>query len=411
MKPQSFGVDAGKRPHIASMAEAEATPRVDVGEVSSTTMVSREERQNKPAGYQVFARVDGKTLVIQVWEDMLISDLRALIACRLHALPDQCYVTKGGKLLSLLSSVHEVGLVKGSTVELHARGVGGGAVPGEWYCNHCQRSGCWPARSHCFRCGLTRSDVGFGKGGKAKGKGGTLPRETSYPGKSSSTAARVQAGKGWSSKPNGENSIPVSISPDVVSQLLNLLQSLGVSQQVMGKIRTKTSQASQKARVVPARTRRVAEMEEKWLTSASHLENLREQMTRKEQEYLASLSRFEEHEKVVLKLEAEYREAKTLLVTPVPSDHSDVGSAGEKEESDGGLVSDMEVQNVEDMGWTLSVVTLVRVTLLRNPKGFALSLQNPRLLLPFHLLKMLIVTCFLRPLRREFFRVMKLRKQ
>ena len=346
--PQSYGVDAGKRPHIASKAEAEATPRVDVGEVS-TMLVSRGERQNKPAGYQVFARVDGKTLVIQVWEDMLISDLRALIACRLHASPDQCYVTKGGKLLSLLSSVHEVGLVKGSTVELHARGVGG-AVPGEWYCNHCQRGGCWPARSHCFRCGMARSDGGFGKGGKAKGKGGTPPRETSYPGKSSSTAARMQAGKGWSSKPNGENSIPVSISPDVVSQLLNLLQSLGVSQQVMGEIRTKTSQASQKARVVPARTRRVAELEEKWLKSASHLENLREQMTRKEQDYLASMSRFEEHEKVVLKLEAEYREAKTLLVTPVPSDHSDVGSAGEKEESDGGVVSDMEVQNVEDMG-------------------------------------------------------------
>ena len=160
---QSFGVDAGKRPHIALMAKAEATPRVDVGEVSTTTMVSREERQNKPAGYQVFARVDGKTLVIQVWEDMLISDLRALIACRLHASPDQCYVTKGGKLLSLMSSVHEVGLVKGSTVELHARGVGSGAVPGEWYCNHCQRGGCWPARSHCFRCGLARSDVGLAR--------------------------------------------------------------------------------------------------------------------------------------------------------------------------------------------------------------------------------------------------------
>ena len=169
VKPQSCGVDAGKRPHIASMAEAEATPRVDVGEVS-TTMVSRGERQNKPAGYQVFARVDGKTLVIQVWEDMLISDLRALIACRLHASLDQCYVTKGGKLLSLLSSVHEVCLVKGSTVELHARGVGG-AVPGEWYCNHCKRGGCWPARSHCFRCGLARSDGGFGKGGKSQGKG------------------------------------------------------------------------------------------------------------------------------------------------------------------------------------------------------------------------------------------------
>ena len=31
VKPQSYGVDAGKRPHIASKAEAEATPRVDVG--------------------------------------------------------------------------------------------------------------------------------------------------------------------------------------------------------------------------------------------------------------------------------------------------------------------------------------------------------------------------------------------
>ena len=118
---------------------------------------------------------------------------------------------------------------------------------------------------------------------KAKGKGGTPPRETSYPGKSSSTAARMQAGKGWTSKPSGENSIPVSISPDVVSQLLNHLQSLGGSQQVMGEIRTKTSQASQKARVVPARTRRVAELEEKWLRSASHLENLREQTKRKEE--------------------------------------------------------------------------------------------------------------------------------
>ena len=290
MKPQSFGVDAGKRPHIAS--KAEATPRVDVGEVSMT-LVSREERQNKPASFQVFARVDGKTLVVQVWEDMLISDLRALVACRLHASPDQCYVTKGGKLLSLLSSVHEVGLVKGSSVleEL--------AVPFQENGIATIVRGVDAGR---------RGRIAFGVvGGKAKGKGGTPPRETSYPGKSSRTAARMQAGKGWSSKPSGENSIPVSFSPDVVSQLLNLLQSLGVSQQVMGEIRTKTSQASQKARVVPARTRRVAELEEKWLKSASHLENLREQMTRKEQDFFASMSRFEEHEKVVEKLEAEYR--------------------------------------------------------------------------------------------------------
>ena len=222
---------------------------------------------------------------------MFISDLRALVACRLHASLDQCNVTKGGKLLILLSSVHEVGLVKGSTVELHARGVG--CRSGKMVLQPLSL----PARSHCFWCGMARSDGGFGKSGKANGKGGTPPRETSYPGKSSSTAARMRAGKG----PNGENSIPV-ISLDVVPQLLNLLQSLVVSQQVMGEIRTKTSQASQKASVVPARTRRVAEMEKKWLKSASHLEILREQTKRKEHDFFASLTRFEEHEKVVLKL-------------------------------------------------------------------------------------------------------------
>ena len=60
---------------------------MDVGEVSMT-LVSRGKRQNKPASFQVFARLDGKTLVVQVWEDMLVSDLRALVACRLHASPD-----------------------------------------------------------------------------------------------------------------------------------------------------------------------------------------------------------------------------------------------------------------------------------------------------------------------------------
>ena len=37
------------------------------------------------------------------------------------------------------------------------------------------------------------------------------------------------------------------------------------------------------------------------------------------------------------------------MVTPVPSVHSDGGSACEKEGSDGGVVSDMDVQNVEDV--------------------------------------------------------------
>ena len=117
---------------ITTAGETDRSPAQSRLEPGAPALVSRGERQNMPDSFQVFAWVEGKTLVVQVWEDMLVSELRALIAFRLHASPDQCYVTKGGKLLSLLSSVHEVGLVKGSTVELHGKGVGS-AIPGEWY--------------------------------------------------------------------------------------------------------------------------------------------------------------------------------------------------------------------------------------------------------------------------------------
>ena len=77
--------------------------------------------------------------------------------------------------------------------------------------------------------------------------------------------------------------------------------------------------------MVPGRTRRLAELEEKWLKAASHSEVLREQMTRKEQKYLASAKRFETQ---VQSLEKEFWEAKTLSRSPGPSVHDDAGRMG-----------------------------------------------------------------------------------
>ena len=39
----------------------------------------------------------------------------------------------------------------------------GGAptIPGEWFCQVCQRGGCWPARTHCFRCGCRKGEKTF----------------------------------------------------------------------------------------------------------------------------------------------------------------------------------------------------------------------------------------------------------
>ena len=128
------------------------------------------------------------------------------------------------------------------------------------------------------------------------------------------------------------------------------------------------------------------------------------------------MGRFEEQKKVVEKLEAEYREAKNLLVTPVPSDHSDGGSADGKEDSDGGLVSDMEVQDVEDLG-ELHDLDLISGDTCKGdppPDPKRVRTEPPRTKAPppiFHLLQKLTATCFLRPLKWGFFRVMRLTKQ
>ena len=254
-------------------------------------------------------------MVVQVWEGMLVSELRADIARRVHASPGHCCVTRGGKLFSVSSTLEAAQVVKGSCVDFHARGVGG-SVPGEWFCNHCNRRGSWPARQRCFRCGLARSESealrsgggGGGKGGKAKGKGGAPQRETSYPGRGQSNS------RARSLNFNVSGTMRSSIPLDVVFQLLEALKNLGVSLQVVGEVR-----AAQKARVVLGRGRRLAELEEQWLSAASHSDVLCEQMTRKEQEYLASVQRFEVHQKQVDELEAEYREAKILLRSPVHS--------------------------------------------------------------------------------------------
>ena len=117
------------------------------------------------------------------------------------------------------------------------------------------------------------------------------------------------------------------------------------------EIRSKASHASHNARVVPGRTRRLAELEEKWLKAASQLEVVREQMTRKEQEYLASVERFETHGMQVQSLEVEYNEAKTLSRSPVPSVHDDAGEDGKDS------VSDVDVRSVEDVFMNFMIST------------------------------------------------------
>ena len=151
----SVGLDTDDSEYVATVStlRASASPRVDVDVAIETASVSplwflgRSDKRIRTVS-RFSQGVDGKTLV---------SELRADIARRVHASPGHCYVTRGGKLLSLSSTLEAAQVVKGSCVELHARGVGG-SVPGEWFCNHCNSGGGWPARQRCFRRGMARSE-------------------------------------------------------------------------------------------------------------------------------------------------------------------------------------------------------------------------------------------------------------
>ena len=84
----------------------------------------------------------------------LLSMVEGLVHIPLHI----WYARANGKPLPDLFMPH--GLLR-DVVTMHGRLAGGAPpprVPGEWFCQVCQRGGCWPARSSCFRCGRPRKD-------------------------------------------------------------------------------------------------------------------------------------------------------------------------------------------------------------------------------------------------------------
>ena len=108
----------------------------------------------------VFLRtLSGRTVVMTV-ADCSTSELLQRIE-EVTQIPQQhwyCHVN--GSPLPQGSAPH--GLHRDCTVVMCARLKGGApTIPGEWFCQVCQRGGCWPARTHCFRCGCKKGEKTF----------------------------------------------------------------------------------------------------------------------------------------------------------------------------------------------------------------------------------------------------------
>ena len=161
---------------------ASATPRVDVDAVMTGLGESlwlentkshggrkeKEEEEGKesskekkdPGCIPVFIRsLTGRTLKLLISPHDDVLTLLSMVEGLVHIPRHLWYVRANGKPLPDLSMPH--GLLRDDVVTMHGRLAGGAPpprVPGEWFCQVCQRGGCWPATSSCFRCGCPRKD-------------------------------------------------------------------------------------------------------------------------------------------------------------------------------------------------------------------------------------------------------------
>ena len=197
-----------QRPHNAS--QAEATPRVDVGEVSqiSGERAARsfkvqnsctEGGSNK--GCFFVTDLTGKTLTMTTPLDSSASSLPHDIATVTCIPVERFYFVVAGRVLSLDSTLSQVGIGWNVSVRMCFR-VNRGArhdVPGSSTCMVCNMGGCWPVQ-HCFRCG------------SARGTGPSIPagRDVRYPGKGS--GGPVNNGNPTTADAEAENGGPATFS-------------------------------------------------------------------------------------------------------------------------------------------------------------------------------------------------------
>ena len=163
-----------------------ASPRVDVGDTPDSAVkvpppgsclwlgnldkVGKEGEREKERGKEkgevpsqfalpVLRTLSGRTVVMTV-ADCSTCELLQRIEDATQIPQQNWYCHVNGSPLPQGRAPH--GLHRDCTVVMCARLKGGApTIPGEWFCQVCQRGGCWPARTHCFRCGCKKGEKTF----------------------------------------------------------------------------------------------------------------------------------------------------------------------------------------------------------------------------------------------------------
>ena len=199
---------------------------------------ARRGRQTKDVSLSLTC-LSGKTLADHDSVSSLAHDI-SYVSC----IPvEKFYFVVEGRVLSLESTLSQAGISWNVSVRMCFR-LNGGAkhdVPGSWTCMFCNMGGCWPVRQSCFRCG------------SARGTGPSFPagREMRYPGRGAggpvsngnpSTRQPRPKPRTVGPQPSPQSDLPQRSSLKLDTPiLLQVLQSLGLSQDLLAQVEAKLS--------------------------------------------------------------------------------------------------------------------------------------------------------------------------
>ena len=123
----------------------------------------REERKVREDGGDTVLLVrglQGNTVVVQCGSGWTARDLSDSLRCRTSVPVHLFYLVVEGRVIDDDDDELVRIFVGDRVVSMRGRVLGGSRyyspIPGEWSCPGCMRSGCWPTKSTCFRCGTAR---------------------------------------------------------------------------------------------------------------------------------------------------------------------------------------------------------------------------------------------------------------
>ena len=136
----------------------------------------------------------------------------------------------------------------------------------------------------------------------------------------------------------------------MVQQLVDLLQSLGVSQQVVQDVQQAVHKS--KPRVVEGKEHTLYVLKQKLDKANNHLAHVQEVLQKKESEYLSALSRVEEQIELVTQLDKDYWEARRRLESSSDGEGDTEPRAVSVDENEDAMSQDEELQsNQYPEGW------------------------------------------------------------